>query len=247
VSDPTVQMRAYGRAFATRRVIDGIDLEIADGEIVALLGASGSGKSTLLRALAGLDPDAEGHVAVPAQRAVVFQDHRLLPWKRVWRNVVIGQRDASRGRALEALDEVGLRERADAWPATLSGGESQRVALARAFVRSPALLLLDEPFGALDALTRIRMHALLGDLCRRHRPTTLMVTHDVDEAIALADRILVLADGRITVDHHIVLGPARRRTDPGVATLRAGLLAQLGVADVDAPAVRPSSVVRVGV
>jgi sulfonate transport system ATP-binding protein len=223
-----VTVRNYGRRFDDRVVLQDVNLTIDAGEMVALLGHSGSGKSTLLRALAGLDPDADGWVSVPANCTVVFQDHRLLPWQRVWRNVVIGLRRASRADALAALDEVGLKDRADNWPSTLSGGESQRVALARAFIREPALLLLDEPFGALDALTRIRMHGLLRDLCRRHRPATLIVTHDVDEAIALADRVLVMADTRVVRDEPITLS-GRRRLDPGVAELRESLLADLGV------------------
>jgi sulfonate transport system ATP-binding protein len=244
-----VVLRGYGRRFGERTVLDGIDLTLDEGQLVALLGASGSGKSTLLRALAGLDAGASGEVIVPRQRTVVFQDHRLLPWKKVWRNVVIGLPRAGRGgsrasggdpasapgavasraTAVAALEEVGLAARADAWPATLSGGESQRVALARAFVRSPQLLLLDEPFGALDALTRIRMHALLRDLVARHRPTTLIVTHDVDEALALADRVLVVADKRIAFDQRVALSPAERVGDPSTAALRGELLAQLGV------------------
>jgi sulfonate transport system ATP-binding protein len=231
LSAPAAVLAGYGRRFGERTVIEHVDLELHEGEVVALLGASGSGKSTLLRALAGLDPGAEGVVEAPPERAVVFQDHRLLPWRRVWRNVIIGLRGRTREDALGALDEVGIAARADAWPATLSGGESQRVALARAFIREPRLLLLDEPFGALDALTRIRMHALLRDLCERHRPATLLVTHDVDEAIVLADRVLVLADGRITTDLRIDLSAGRRRTDPGVADLRARLLSQLGVSE----------------
>jgi sulfonate transport system ATP-binding protein len=222
-----VRVRGYGRAFAGRTVLADIDLDLLDGEIVALLGASGSGKSTLLRALAGQDADATGHVSVPRERAVAFQDHRLLPWKRVWRNVLIGlPRGRTRADALAALEEVGIAGRADAWPATLSGGESQRAALARAFIRHPRLLLLDEPFGALDALTRLRMHALLRELCDRHHPATLLVTHDVDEAIALADRILVLSGGRISLDHRFD-GP---RSPTATLALRDRLLAELGVA-----------------
>ena len=118
-------------------MIEHVDLELREAEVVALLGASGSGKSTLLRALAGLDPEAEGIVEAPPERAVVFQDHRLLPWRRVWRNVIIGLRGRTRDDAIRALDEVGIAARADAWPGTLSGGESQRVALARAFIREP--------------------------------------------------------------------------------------------------------------
>jgi sulfonate transport system ATP-binding protein len=215
-------LAGYGRRFGDRTVIEHVDLELHEGEVVALLGASGSGKSTLLRALAGLDPDAGGVVESPAQRTVVFQDHRLLPWKRVWRNVIIGLRGRTRDDAVRALAEVGIEGRADAWPGTLSGGESQRVALARAFIREPRLLLLDEPFGALDALTRIRMHALLRALCERHRPATLLVTHDVDEAIVLADRVLVLAHGRITTDLRVAEGGDGLRTrllsDLGVST-----------------------------
>jgi sulfonate transport system ATP-binding protein len=166
---------------------------------------------------------------------VVFQDHRLLPWKRVWRNVLIGvprvgkrgvgKRGAGKKEALAALEEVGIVGRADAWPGTLSGGESQRVALARAFIRRPRLLLLDEPFGALDALTRLRMHRLLRELCARHHPATLLVTHDVDEAVSLADRILVISDGRISLDHPV----GDDRTGTQGLELRARLLSQLGV------------------
>jgi sulfonate transport system ATP-binding protein len=224
-----VSLEGYGRRFGRRTVLSDISATIAEGEFVLLLGASGCGKSTLLRALAGLDPEADGLVRVPAQRTVVFQDHRLLPWKRVWRNVLLGVQGATKADALAALDEVGLAERADNWPATLSGGESQRVALARAFIREPRLLLLDEPFGALDALTRIRMHVLLRRLCDRHRPTAVMVTHDVDEAIALATRVLVLRDGGIALDLPIELPHGRQSTDPGVPELRAALLAELGV------------------
>jgi sulfonate transport system ATP-binding protein len=232
IAPPAVVLDGYGRRFGRRTVLAGIDLVVAEGEIVALLGASGSGKSTLLRALAGLDPEADGRVAVPAERSVVFQDHRLLPWRRVWRNVILGlPGGAGRTDAVRALEEVGLSARADAWPATLSGGESQRVALARAFIRSPRLLLLDEPFGALDALTRIRMHVLLRALVERHRPTTIMVTHDVDEAIALASRVLVLRDGGISLDLPVDLPSGRRLVDPGVAELRQRLLAELGVTE----------------
>jgi sulfonate transport system ATP-binding protein len=234
-TQPAAVLRGYGRRFGERTVVANIDLELHEGEVVALLGASGSGKSTLLRALAGLDPGADGVVEAPPERAVVFQDHRLLPWRKVWRNVIIGLRGRSRADAVRALDEVGIGARAHAWPATLSGGESQRVALARAFIRSPRLLLLDEPFGALDALTRIRMHALLRALCERHGPATLLVTHDVDEAILLADRVLVLAGGGITTDLRIDLSAGRRRTDPGVAELRTRLLSDLGVADDATP------------
>ncbi len=219
VADLAVRATGLHRSFDGREVLAGIDLDIRRGEFVALLGRSGSGKSTLLRAMAGLDPDFTGRLLVPERRSVVFQDHRLQPWKRVLDNVVLGlPRAGAREAGLTALDEVGLAERARDWPITLSGGEAQRAALARALVRDPELLLLDEPFGALDALTRIRMHALLRELCGRHRPAVLLVTHDVDEAVALADRVFVLTEGR--------LGPAHATTRPG---LREELLAELGV------------------
>lgn len=228
----TVRVRALRRGFGDRVVLRGVDLDIAPGEFVALLGRSGSGKSTLLRALGELDHDiaGDGELTVPRERSVVFQDSRLLPWLEVLDNVTLGLSGpgaAQRGR--DALAEVGLAGREKAWPRELSGGEQQRVALARSLVREPALLLADEPFGALDALTRIRMHGLLQDLCARHRPAVLLVTHDVDEAVLLADRVLVLDEGRIAVDLSIEQARPRRHGDPAVAHYREQLLAALGV------------------
>lgn len=214
-------------------VLDALDLDIQPGEFVALLGASGSGKTTLLRTLAGLDPVPEDAVvALPRPVAVAFQQPLLLPWKSVWQNVALGLPERTgdaRVRAEAALAEVGLSHRLDAWPATLSGGEAQRVALARALVRAPGLLLLDEPFAALDALTRLRMHALVLDLWARHRPATLLVTHDVDEAVALADRVLVLSGGRIVLDLPNDAARPRRRDTASFAAMRARLLDHLGV------------------
>jgi len=225
-----VRVRGLRRAFGGRQILRGVDLDLAPGEFVALLGASGSGKSTLLRAVAGLDTQAEGELDVPERRAVVFQEHRLLPWTRVWRNVTLGLHGRGlRERALRALDEVGLAARADAWPLTLSGGESQRVAIARALVRTPDLLLLDEPFGALDALTRIKAQALVSRLHARHGPTVLLVTHDVEEALLLADRALVLADGRIAEEFVIGIPRPRPVDHPDFTALRRRLLAALGV------------------
>ena len=226
----SVTVRGLKRAFDDRAVLRGLDLEIAPGEFVAMLGHSGSGKSTLLRILAGLDDETDGTVDVPAARSVVFQTPRLLPWKRVLDNVTFNLRTADPRRAgLRALAEVGLADLAGAWPVTLSGGEAQRVALARALVREPDLLLLDEPFGALDALTRIRMHRLLAELCARHQPSVLLVTHDVDEAILLADRVVVLHSGVIALDRRVDLPPSRSRADLGFTALRDELLRQLGV------------------
>jgi sulfonate transport system ATP-binding protein len=229
------------RSFNGREVLSGLDISIAPGEFVALLGRSGTGKSTLLRILGGLDADYAGEVLVPQRRAVVFQEPRLLPWQRLLPNVSLGLKPGPEGRggltrqSLNALSEVGLTDRARAWPVTLSGGEAQRVALARALVREPQLMLLDEPFGALDALTRTRMHALLKDLCARHHPAVLLVTHDVDEAIVLADRVLVLVDGAITLDLPVGVSRPRDRGNAEFIKLRTRLLAELGVAESATP------------
>jgi sulfonate transport system ATP-binding protein len=231
---PAVCIRALTRRFGGPAVLDRLDMTIAPGEFVALLGRSGSGKTTLLRTLAGLDPVEHGTVDAPARRAVVFQDSRLLPWKRVWRNVALGLHGSdARERALAALREVGLNHRIDAWPLTLSGGEAQRAGLARALVRAPDLLLLDEPFAALDALTRLRMQALVQELWAAHGPAVLLVTHDVDEAVLLADRALVLESGRIATELAIDLPRPRRHAHPGFARLRARLLAALGVDEAE--------------
>ncbi|WP_437590248.1 ABC transporter ATP-binding protein [Sorangium sp. So ce1000] len=241
---PTVRIRGLTRRFGARVVLDGVDLAIERGEFVALLGRSGSGKSTLLRAIAELDDDVtgSGELHVPDNRAVVFQDTRLLPWARVIDNVILGlDVPEARQRGLAALAEVGLAGRERAWPVELSGGEQQRVALARSLVRDPELVLADEPFGALDALTRARMHDLLRELCARHRPAVLLVTHDVDEAIALADRVLVLEGGRIAEERRIELSAPRPLRDPRFLAHRESLLSALGVAPTAAAARDPDS------
>lgn len=237
-AETAVHLAGLRRVFGTRAVLDGVDLDIARGEFVALLGASGTGKTTLLRILGALDRHDGGTVLVPEARTIVFQEPRLVPSKRVLANVVVG---LPRGRAtreigLRALTEVGLEGHAAAWPATLSGGEAQRVALARALVREPELLLLDEPFAALDALTRMRMQDLVGELCRVHRPAVLLVTHDVEEAIRLADRVAVLRDGNLVTDEIVAVDRPRDPTDPAFAALRRRLLADLGVRVADGPA-----------
>lgn len=227
-----VHIEGLVRTLGGRDVLNGLQLSIAEGEFVALLGRSGSGKSTLLRALARLDHDVPGggELLAPDNVSVVFQDARLLPWRRLLDNVVLGlDGPDARERGRTALAEVGLEGRERAWPVELSGGEQQRVSLARSLVREPQLLLADEPFGALDALTRIRMHGLLRRLCERHRPAVLLVTHDVDEAIALADRVVLLEEGRIALDLPVRLPVSRRRDDPEAAALRERLLRQLGV------------------
>ena len=226
-----VSVRGLTRRFGQNTVLHGLDIELEPGSFTALLGRSGSGKTTLLRTLAGLDPVPEdADVRLPESVAAVFQEPRLLPWKKVWQNVTLGlPGSGARGRAERALGEVGLSHRLNAWPLTLSGGEAQRSALARALVREPRLLLLDEPFAALDALTRIRMHALVLDLWRAHGPTTLIVTHDVDEAILLADRVLVLDAGRIAADIPVAMERPRAHGEAGFVALRQRLLAELGV------------------
>lgn len=226
---PAVQLRGLTRSFDGRVVLDGIDLDIPAGQFVALLGHSGSGKSTLLRAIAGLDHEVvgSGQLSAPERVSVVFQDSRLLPWRRVLDNVLLGTDGEDKGRS--ALEEVGLKGRERAWPNELSGGEAQRAALARSLVREPELLLADEPFGALDALTRIKMHVLLRELWVRHRPSVLLVTHDVDEAIVLADRVLVLEEGRVGVDLAIERPHPRSYRDPLLGEYRERLLGALGV------------------
>ncbi|HET9874044.1 MAG TPA: ABC transporter ATP-binding protein [Propionibacteriaceae bacterium] len=236
---PAVDIADLTRRYGDRVVLDHIDLQIRAGEFVALIGRSGSGKSTLLRALARLDYDVEGVglLTVPDRISVVFQDSRLLPWERVLGNVTLGlraerppaggQTPEQRGRA--SLAEVGLAGRERAWPSELSGGEQQRVALARSLVRDPQLLLADEPFGALDALTRFNMHGLLRTLCDTHRPAVLLVTHDVDEAITLADRVIVLDQGRIVSEVGIDMPAPRSPADPHFAAARTQLLNALGL------------------
>jgi len=226
-------VRSVTKTFGPRDVLRDVEVTIDPGEFVALLGASGSGKTTLLRILLGLESVTDGDVFVPESLTTVFQEPRLVDSMRVWQNVVIGLSgdEASRQSAVSALREVGLEAHADAWPGTLSGGEAQRVALARALVRQPDLLLLDEPFAALDALTRLRMQSLVADLCARHRPGVLLVTHDVEEAVLLADRVLVLKDGRISLDVPIDIARPRRVGGHHFDELRDEFLRELGVAE----------------
>ncbi len=233
-SGATVRVQGVSKGFAGRPVLDNINLNLAAGEFVAIVGRSGCGKSTLLRLLAGLDSADAGQItidetagapAVSASRGkgkstsarrddvrIMFQDARLLPWKRVLDNVALGLTGPDvKARAHEALAQVGLADRADEWPAVLSGGQRQRVALARALVHAPRLLLLDEPLGALDALTRIEMHRLIERLWVRHGFTALLVTHDVSEAVALADRVVLIEAHRVGLDERVVLPRPRAR------------------------------------
>lgn len=227
---PAVEVNGLTRRFGDRAVIKGLDLNIQRGEFVALLGPSGCGKSTLLRILADLDREFEGDVQVPTKRAVAFQAPRLMPWKKVWRNVILGLKNGDRAQAEKALAEVGIQHRADVWPKVLSGGEAQRVSLARALAREPELLLLDEPFAALDALTRIKAQDLVAELWARHNCAVLLVTHDVEEAVLLADRVLVMREGIIAHEERIELQRPRDVASPEFAALRGRLLQHLGVA-----------------
>jgi sulfonate transport system ATP-binding protein len=236
VVDPALAVDACGvhRRFGEREILRGVDLQVLPGEFLALLGASGSGKTTLLKILGGLDREAQGRVRVPARVSIAFQEPRLLPWQKAWRNVAFGLRGSDvRRRAIDALAEVGLAHLADQWPKTLSGGEAQRVALARALVRDPDLLLLDEPLAALDALTRLQMQRLIADLCARRGLTAILVTHDVDEAVTLADRAVVLRDGALAHELPVDLDRPRDPSGAAFGTHRDQLLSWLGVETPD--------------
>ncbi len=223
------------KSFGPRVVLHDIHLDIVAGEFVAIVGKSGSGKSTLLRLAAGLEIPTAGEVLVSRtplhglnkEARMMFQEARLLPWKRVLDNVALGLSDNARTRAAESLRAVGLEERARDWPAVLSGGQRQRVALARALASHPRLLLLDEPLGALDALTRLEMQALVEELWRANGWTALLVTHDVDEAVALADRVVLIEDGGIVLDQPIPLPRPRDRADREFVRLREAILARV--------------------
>ncbi|WP_448166588.1 ATP-binding cassette domain-containing protein [Burkholderia ambifaria] len=223
--DDAVTLAGVSKRFGTRTVLDNVELGIARGSFVAIVGRSGCGKSTLLRLVAGLETPSSGALVTRGEGGgaldtrIMYQDARLLPWKTVLQNVMLGLGRGARDRARAVLDEVGLLERANDWPAQLSGGQRQRVALARALVHRPQLLLLDEPLGALDALTRIEMHALIERLWREHRFTALLVTHDVQEAVALGDRILLIEQGRVALDQQVPLDRPRARASAAFAAL----------------------------
>jgi sulfonate transport system ATP-binding protein len=225
--------------FGSKTVLQGLDLSIRAGEFVAVIGKSGCGKSTLLRLVAGLDRPTAGQIrlgghpltGINRQARVMFQEARLLPWRNVLQNVLVGlgpDHDGDRRQAaLAALAEVGLADRAGEWPAVLSGGQRQRVALARALVSRPALLVLDEPLGALDALTRINMQALIERIWLHEGFTTLLVTHDVSEALALADRVILIENGAISYTVQIDLPRPRRRGSTELGLLEEDILNRL--------------------
>ncbi|MCH8560112.1 ABC transporter ATP-binding protein [Nesterenkonia sp. DZ6] len=247
-----VQLSGVGRAFGSRTVLRDVSLQIAPGEVLAILGSSGCGKSTLLRAVGGLDTGSTGEILIngsPVQRydertAVGFQEPRLLPWRSIHKNVSLGlPRSLSKAEGRERVDEllelVGLHDRASLRPREISGGMAQRASLARALARRPGVLLLDEPFGALDALTRLKMQDLLLDLHAQTGTTVLLVTHDVDEALQLADRVLLLGQDPADPDPaegatiaRLLSVPGRRprdRASAELAALRGELFSGLGV------------------
>jgi sulfonate transport system ATP-binding protein len=211
-----LDLRGLTKRYAGRTVLDGVNLRIRPGEFVAVVGRSGCGKSTLLRAIAGLETPDEGQVEIggiqgdAAALRMMFQEARLLPWKTVLQNVALGLKGADE-QARAALESVGLLGRAGEWPSVLSGGQRQRIALARALVHTPRVLLLDEPLGALDALTRIEMQGLIARLWAERGFTAVLVTHDVQEAVTLADRILLIEDGRVAMDLEVALARPRTR------------------------------------
>jgi len=247
-----LEARRLVKHYGEREVLRQLQLNIEPGEFVAIVGRSGCGKSTLLRLVAGLEDSSGGELRLDGQKIkglsdntrIMFQDARLLPWKRVLDNVALGLSKVDRfhdglskadrfdaslskgegDRAAEVLTQVGLGERLGDWPARLSGGQRQRVALARALVHNPRLLLLDEPLGALDALTRIEMHALIEGLWQRKGFTALLVTHDVQEAVALADRVILIEEGRITLDERVSLPRPRERGSAAFAVLENRIL-----------------------
>jgi sulfonate transport system ATP-binding protein len=235
-------LRGVRKRFGDNEVLRGIDLDIPAGQFVAIVGKSGCGKSTLLRLIAGLDTPSDGTIAptlpdgTPAPREktarLMFQEPRLLPWEPILANVEVGLggagASADRHAAARAkLARVGLDGRGGDWPAILSGGQKQRVALARALVARPPLLALDEPLGALDALTRIEMQSLVEEVWRDNGFTAILVTHDVGEAVALADRILLLDHGTVELDLAIDAPRPRRRGDPALAAIEGRILDRL--------------------
>ncbi|KRB41185.1 ATP-binding cassette domain-containing protein [Acidovorax sp. Root70] len=227
-----LEVRGVDKRYGTREVLQKAELVIEPGEFVAIVGRSGCGKSTLLRLVAGLESVSGGAIRIDgdpvdglsSSTRIMFQDARLLPWKRVQDNVALGLPPAQRGAAADVLARVGLGDRLGEWPARLSGGQRQRVALARALVHNPRLLLLDEPLGALDALTRIEMHRLIEGLWRQSGFTALLVTHDVQEAVALADRVILIEDGQIALDQRIDLPRPRVHGEAAFAQLEKRIL-----------------------
>nr|WP_051045273.1 ATP-binding cassette domain-containing protein [Halalkalibacterium ligniniphilum] len=214
-------MKDVHKSFGNKSVLKGMNLTINKGEFISIVGKSGCGKSTLLRLLAGLDKPTLGEVSIGGESVskgfedvrIMFQNGRLLPWKTVAQNVALGLQEKAEEKAANALQQVYLLDRKDEWPSVLSGGQQQRVSLARALVHSPSLLLLDEPLGALDALTRLEMQQLIEALWQEKQFTAVLVTHDIEEAIALSDKVILIEEGEMIRSYPIELQRPRKRTD----------------------------------
>lgn len=227
-----LSVRHLSKHYGGNPVLNNVDLEIKGGEFIAVVGRSGCGKSTFLRLLAGLEQASGGQLlsgqqplaTVQEETRLMFQEARLLPWKSIRDNVGLGLKGQWQDAAAEALQAVGLASRAREWPSALSGGQKQRVALARALIHRPKLLLLDEPLGALDALTRLEMQALIEGLWQQHGFTVVLVTHDVSEAVALADRVILIDHGHISLDLTVDVPRPRRRGNARLAELEAEVL-----------------------
>jgi len=233
-SDYALRLRGVARSYGALHVLQKLDLDLVAGEFVAIIGRSGCGKSTLLRLMAGLDQPSEGKLIYGTginHIRLMFQEPRLLPWARVVDNVAVGLSgfdvDDAKARSYDALKQVGLSDKAQQWPSFLSGGQKQRVALARALVSRPDILALDEPLGALDALTRIEMQALIEHVWRERHLTAILVTHDVSEALTLADRVIMIDQGRVHLDLAIDVPRQRRRGSVDIARLEEHILSYL--------------------
>jgi sulfonate transport system ATP-binding protein len=233
----SVVLERLAKSFGDRRVLDELSLSIPPGRFVAVVGRSGSGKSTLLRLLCGLEEPTHGSARVldGAGRdardnvRVVFQEPRLLPWRTVLANVGIGRRGQGDARARQVLHSVGLGDRLNDYPGVLSGGQKQRVALARALIHDPCVMLLDEPFGALDALTRIEAQRLVEELWAERGFTALLVTHDVTEAVLLADHVFLIEDGRVAASFDVTVPRPRRRDNAELAAIAGVVLDRIFV------------------
>ena len=235
-NEPILKLSNISKAFDNKEVLRKLDLQVNTGDFVAVVGRSGCGKSTLLRIIAGLEQISSGNLTVNGQELngrnksakIMFQDGRLLPWKKVYDNVGLGLKlDSQKQQILKILEQVGLSDRSQAWPSELSGGQQQRVALARALIHEPQLLLLDEPLGALDALTRMEMHELIENLWREKQLTAILVTHDVEEAVALANRVILIEEGEIVMDLPIRLPYPRQRDNPLFSKLVSQILNEI--------------------
>ena len=230
-----IQLYEVTKQYNDNEVLKKLNLTINRGQFTSIIGKSGSGISTLLKLISALDVPTSGAITfdhmplsgINNSTTVMFQDARLLPWKSVLDNVGLGLKGNWKEKAHHFLKQVGLEQKAEEWPTALSGGQRQRVALARALVRNPRLLLLDEPLGALDALTRLEMQQLIEKLWQEQRFTTLLVTHDVNEAIRLSDRIILIEDGSIALDINVALARPRLHTDPQFGILESKVLSRI--------------------